>query len=689
MKQTRLWLCICLAAIFLSGSLFAQAKSLTIGSASGNSAATIPIILSTDEPVEGFVVSVQTDTAKLNITDISCAVADAEFIQPEILADGATLGVVMDSQDPFEGQVIPAGETTIAHLSVSPITVLPCGEQDMVAIELVDGLNNPPLNNTVVVEGMSITQAETLALNNGSYRIEGACSPMSVVSATGLSSDPVEVDITLDNGQEVEGYVVSIQNSEDVTLDAITTEGTAAGAVGIEFEASKIYPNGGTLGVVFDYEAPWDGQVLPAGNDQTIATYIYSVEPFVDLETPDAEKPKVFDIEFVDGVFGSPPLSCTIVSGGMSLSPTKENGQVTFEAIEGDVSVAGVVDFTTDEPEDPEEGDQYINTGDGSSNETGQDVQANMIYKWNGTSWELITTEEGDEVTDEETGETVALTEEGWGTVVTAIQFYADGSEAAAGGEGKVTLSYTSEDDPIQGLSMSISYPDALTIMDVDGDGSGMGMIADRNLEGTVTEGIDAEFVSFNAEAGELVVGILVDSTPPIPINHMYPTTGEKAAVLNVFFGIPEDASCDAVFPISFVDGLTGAGSVAISNRVSVFNESMTVSKNNGVITIGGGAKFIRGDCNSDGLVDIADPAATMAYLFLGLYSPGCMDACDSDDSGMVDLADVVNTLSFLFLMEGTIDAPYPEAGTDDTPDMYNGIEVELGCEIGNPCPEE
>ena len=49
--------------------------------------------------------------------------------------------------------------------------------------------------------------------------------------------------------------------------------------------------------------------------------------------------------------------------------------------------------------------------------------------------------------------------------------------------------------------------------------------MTDKQLDGTLTKGINAEFVSFNAsnDKGELIIGILVDSTPPIPINHMYP----------------------------------------------------------------------------------------------------------------------------------------------------------------------
>jgi hypothetical protein len=228
---------------------------------------------------------------------------------------------------------------------------------------------------------------------------------------------------------------------------------------------------------------------------------------------------------------------------------------------------------------------------------------------------------------------------------------------------------------------MSIKYPAELEILDVDGEGQGV--VADRNLEGTMTEALGAEYVSFNAAGGELIVGILVDSTPPIPINHMYPMTNEQYPVLNVFFQIPDDPAED-VYDIVFENGLTGAGSVETNNTAAVFNESKAASTHNGCIEISGSALFLRADCNTDGKVDIADPAATMAYLFLGLYEPKCMDACDSDDSGMVDLADVLNTLNFLFKQGTMIPAPYEDGpGIDPTDDLWNGYVVELGCEEG------
>ncbi|MGE3164838.1 MAG: hypothetical protein AB7O52_08025 [Planctomycetota bacterium] len=61
-----------------------------------------------------------------------------------------------------------------------------------------------------------------------------------------------------------------------------------------------------------------------------------------------------------------------------------------------------------------------------------------------------------------------------------------------------------------------------------------------------------------------------------------------------------------------------------------------------------GVAGFLRGDCNGDSQLDLADPVATLCALFAAEVPP-CRDACDLDDSGRVDAADVILALANLF----------------------------------------
>ena len=86
-------------------------------------------------------------------------------------------------------------------------------------------------------------------------------------------------------------------------------------------------------------------------------------------------------------------------------------------------------------------------------------------------------------------------------------------------------------------------------------------------------------------------------------------------------------------------------------------------------------SRFVRGDCNDDGNVDISDAVATLGFLFLGEGDPGCGDACDSNDDGTVDISDAIATLGVLFLGQGNIPLPgMTECGVDPSDD-------ELGCE--------
>jgi hypothetical protein len=87
-----------------------------------------------------------------------------------------------------------------------------------------------------------------------------------------------------------------------------------------------------------------------------------------------------------------------------------------------------------------------------------------------------------------------------------------------------------------------------------------------------------------------------------------------------------------------------------------------------GVCRVGGPTAFARGDCNDDGLLDLADSSYSFGYLFLGFEGPpNCMDACDSNDDGIFDIADPIYGLNFLFLGAAAPPAPYPDAGEDPT----------------------
>lgn len=76
------------------------------------------------------------------------------------------------------------------------------------------------------------------------------------------------------------------------------------------------------------------------------------------------------------------------------------------------------------------------------------------------------------------------------------------------------------------------------------------------------------------------------------------------------------------------------------------------------------GTEFIRGRCNGDSSVNIADAVFLLGFLFPGGNPPNvldCRDACDANDDGSLNIADVIRLLGALF---GSPTVPLPPPNT-------------------------
>jgi hypothetical protein len=94
-----------------------------------------------------------------------------------------------------------------------------------------------------------------------------------------------------------------------------------------------------------------------------------------------------------------------------------------------------------------------------------------------------------------------------------------------------------------------------------------------------------------------------------------------------------------------------------------------------------GGVRFVRGDANADGGTDISDGIAILGFLFLGQPAKlSCERSADLDDDGTLDISDAISLLAFKFLGGRSPASPYPNCGTDTTPDA-------LACASFAPCP--
>jgi precorrin-6B methylase 2 len=343
------------AVCFAGAPAFAQ-QSLSIAGSStvqGTGSATFTIEMTNTSPVEGFVIAIGYDNGAVTIDSVDRTaltnMTDAELFVPEILATGFTLGVVMDSGPPFGGQTIaPGTDQAIAIFTASSDLIFPLGDPDVVTgFNFVDGtLNNPPLDNIIVQGGQSIGSGQGLGLTDApnALTIQGippATLTIGNGSAAGNATGCVSIELDNDVGA-TQGFVLSISHDENaLDLVDINFDGTAsemwivAGTGELEFQAINIYPNGGTVGAVFDFD-PMTGPanpVIPAGQDNLIANFCYTCDNpvFYPLDGSPPPPSMTTDLTFVDNVFGSPLLSNVIVVGGQSISPNLTNG--TFECI--------------------------------------------------------------------------------------------------------------------------------------------------------------------------------------------------------------------------------------------------------------------------------------------------------------------------------------------------------------------
>ncbi|MGE4618817.1 MAG: hypothetical protein AAEJ04_03295, partial [Planctomycetota bacterium] len=338
MRPRKLVILLAIALLGLNLTGYAQQSlSISDGSTQGLASTSLEISMNATAEVQGYVLAIAFDDSQASASDLapSGAASAAELIVAEILSGGVTLGVVMDADAPYgDTSSIPAGNgTTIASLSMTPTGVV---ESDTsLAIEFSDGtLNSPPLDNIIVQGGLSVGAAEGLGLNGGTLTLlEPPPATMYVedgaADADGFDSTGA-ARILLDNSLGgVQGFVTAVTHDPAVITLVSVTLGADAEAAGTEFEIANLYENGGTLGAVVDFTAPFDGQTIPQGNERHIASYTYScVNSNIYTEgapgTPPAAETSALTL--ADDTLGSPSLNNVLVIAGLSISPNLENG---------------------------------------------------------------------------------------------------------------------------------------------------------------------------------------------------------------------------------------------------------------------------------------------------------------------------------------------------------------------------
>lgn len=163
---------------------------------------------------------------------------------------------------------------------------------------------------------------------------------------------------------------------------------------------------------------------------------------------------------------------------------------------------------------------------------------------------------------------------------------------------------------------------------------------------------------------GELVFGLGMDLAAPFD-GAVLPA-GSAVEIVSIDWDIDAAAPAPVTASLSFVDGL---GSPATDNLLIVGGgSSQTPGLNDGSIEILNFNAFIRGDCNDDNQIDIADGVFLINFLFGDGADPICDDACDSNDDADLNVADSIYIWNYSLLDGPAPLAPFPTADIDPTP---------------------
>ncbi len=95
---------------------------------------------------------------------------------------------------------------------------------------------------------------------------------------------------------------------------------------------------------------------------------------------------------------------------------------------------------------------------------------------------------------------------------------------------------------------------------------------------------------------------------------------------------------------------------------------------------VSGFPKFVRGDSDHDGRVEMSDITHLIEYLYLGKGEPQCQAAADSNDDNHIDISDILHLIGIMYLGYPTY-APGLNCGTDNKTTRKSCLKGKASCE--------
>ena len=189
------------------------------------------------------------------------------------------------------------------------------------------------------------------------------------------------------------------------------------------------------------------------------------------------------------------------------------------------------------------------------------------------------------------------------------------------------------------------------------------------SLEFTSSKSLDPEFLQVNGFGTFFEVGCIFDFVAPFTGRELLPS--QEKRIMNLIFDVPSGAPQGKTTEIVVRNNPDLS---RVSNIFTVGGFSVLPKLRGSVVEVVPirfplPRLFIRGDVDSNRVVDITDAISLLNFQFLGGTRPRCLDAGDVLDRGTLDITSAITLLNFLFLGGAPPGVPFPSLGLDPTPD--------------------
>lgn len=236
----------------------------------------------------------------------------------------------------------------------------------------------------------------------------------------------------------------------------------------------------------------------------------------------------------------------------------------------------------------------------------------------------------------------------------------------APGGIGVVPV-HLDSDQPVQAFSFGVVHDSPEFLLGAIAAGSALAALDC----GSGPDYFQSSIPGTGTTGGTVVS--LFDLTPPFDDRTL--PAASALELVRLVYAIPANPTVAS----TAITLSAQVGSPPVAIEVTIDAQAVLPATLPGELTLG--TEIVRGRCNGDAAVDIADAVILLATLFPPAGSPpasiGCPDACDANDDGALNIADAITLLGALF-SGGSYPGPYACA-PDPTGDL-------LPC-AAPPCP--